>query len=373
MNATLHNGRTIIAFALAAFCAGTVTAASPSPNQEHIPASEPAAIRSISAFFSGRVQGDYEKRGHSALRDVHAKGHGCVLARFTVRKGLTPALRVGVFASPTVYDAFIRYSNGADAVQNDRLPDGRGIAIKLLGVPGTKLLADEKTADTQDFLGIDFPVFFVKDAAEYVDLNKAQAANDFLGFLKTHPETARVIAGLHAQKVGSPLTTRYFSQTAFEIGGRYMKYSFDPAPCPNASPLPAATPGANDDYMARALATTLANGPACLHFSIQLQTDPATQPIEDGEALWNEQQAPFVTVADAYIPKQTFESPKQTAFCENLSLTVWHSLPVFKPVGGLNRTRKLVYEEVSHLRHRLNHAQQIEPTVATYRSMENPT
>ncbi len=47
------------------------------------------------------------------------------------------------------------------------------MAIKLLGVPGPKLADDEK--ETQDFLLINSPVFFVRNAADYVELSKANA------------------------------------------------------------------------------------------------------------------------------------------------------------------------------------------------------
>ena len=42
------------------------------------------------------------------------------------------------------------------------------MAIKLLGVPGEKLLEDEKDATTQDFVLIDNPVFFIRNVADYV-------------------------------------------------------------------------------------------------------------------------------------------------------------------------------------------------------------
>ena len=99
-------------------------------------------------------------------RGQHMKGHGCLRAEFTVLPDLPEVLRHGVFARPQTFDACIRFSNGKG--QDDRQPDAHGMAIKLLGVPGEKLLEDEKDATTQDFVLFDNPVFFIKNVADYV-------------------------------------------------------------------------------------------------------------------------------------------------------------------------------------------------------------
>ena len=78
--------------------------------------------------------------------------------------------------------------------------------------------------------------------------------------------------------------------------------------------------------------------------------------------LWDEARSPPIEVATIRIPRQTFDSPAQQAYCENLSFTPWHSLPEHRPLGGINRVRKAVYLAVSTLRHRLNQAPRVEPT-----------
>ncbi|MEB0151248.1 catalase, partial [Pseudomonas sp. CCC2.2] len=71
------------------------------------------------------------------LRDAHAKAHGCVKASVQVLDGLDPALRQGVFASPgKTWQAVMRLSNGNAYPQFDSIRDARGMAIKLLDVPG---------------------------------------------------------------------------------------------------------------------------------------------------------------------------------------------------------------------------------------------
>src|ERR1019366_3056859 len=89
-------------------------------------------------------------------------------------------LRRGIFQEGRVYRSWIRYSNGAGRATKDSKGDARGMAIKILGVPGPKLSEDEKA--TQDFLLINSPVFFVRDAADYVEFSKAAAEEKPVSF-----------------------------------------------------------------------------------------------------------------------------------------------------------------------------------------------
>jgi hypothetical protein len=66
-------------------------------------------------------------------------------------------------------------------------------------------------------------------------------------------------------------------------------------------------------------------------------------------------------VADVHIPRQQFDTPERNAFCENLSFTPWHALEDHRPLGGLNRIRKAVYEEIAVYRHAMNGVPYQEP------------
>jgi hypothetical protein len=66
---------------------------------------------------------------------------------------------------PDFSDALSVRTNGKrDA---DRDTDLHGMASKLLGVEGAKVLESEKDAPTQDFVLADQPVFFIRDLADY--------------------------------------------------------------------------------------------------------------------------------------------------------------------------------------------------------------
>jgi catalase len=84
---------------------------------------------------------------------------------FRVDADLKPELRHGIFVPGREYVAWIRFSNGNSEKHHRIVPDARGMAIKLIGVPGNKLLGDEK--NTHDIILISNPAFFVDDLVRY--------------------------------------------------------------------------------------------------------------------------------------------------------------------------------------------------------------
>jgi transposase len=106
----------------------------------------------------------------NAIR-AHLAEFGVVAPVGRIVEGDLPSeYRVGIFREARTFAAWVRFSNGSGVVQRDIVPDGRGMAIKLMGVDGRKLLADEPDAATKDFLLINHDVFFVKDAKDCVEL-----------------------------------------------------------------------------------------------------------------------------------------------------------------------------------------------------------
>jgi catalase len=338
--------------------AGAVAADS----SEAVPAGEAEASARIAATIEGTVAKDKKETG-AAHRDAHAKAHGCVRAEFRVDSPLPTDLRQGIFQDGRSYKAWIRYSNGAGRAAKDSDDDARGMAIKLLGVPGSKLSDDEKS--TQDFLLIDGPAFFVRNAADYVKFTDASAAGKpFSFFLGWNPFRWRIhelrkALALIKVKAADPLALRYWSVTPYLFGDSGPA-KFSARPC---VPAPAAKPDRrNPDFLRDAMSERLKNGDACFEFLVQLRTDPAHEPVEDPTIEWSEKRSPFRRVATVLIPAQSFESPAQQAFCENLSMNPWHAVPEHRPLGGINRVRKVVYDAIAKLRHDLNGAPRAEPT-----------
>lgn len=304
-------------------------------------------------------------------RDVHAKHHGCLRARFIVNaaEALPAEYRAGVFARPgKEYPAWIRFSNGSPKIQADKEGDARGMAVKLVGVEGDKLLEGERTAKTQDFLMINHDAFFIKDGKDYLEffkrLNKGSSpAWFFFGRLPwrwTEFQVARRIRK-NGAAMTNPLLSEYFSATPYALGENVVKYSA--RPCMQSS-------GAQNhfqnspDFLRLNMERFLKVGreaPACFDFMVQRRGHSRTMSVEDSRVPWDQEKSGFVPVATIVVDAQDFSSAEQMRFCENLSFTPWHSLLAHRPLGNINRTRKAVYEAVSKFRHESNHELRQEP------------
>ena len=301
----------------------------------------------------------------SALRDAHPKAHGCVRAEFHVMKTLPDPIAKGIFIPDKTYQAWIRFSNGSrDATKADFKRDARGMAIKILGVPGEKLLEDESQATTQDFIMINHPVFFANDPNRYLSLMQDINSDSF--FRKFHIPFALGLKGTLialetiSSRISNPLQTRYWSMVPYQLGigsdRQAIKYSAR-ACSATIDPMPDKP---SHDFLRDALRNTLQRGDACMEFLVQPRTS-SKMAVEDSMTEWKESQAPFYQVATIRIPQQVFDIPDQNKFCENLSFTPWHALPEHKPLGVTNRLRKVIYDRISRVRHEMNSAKRQEP------------
>ena len=325
--------------------------------REDPPAGEEAFIRALADRLKAKIIKDNPTG--IMRRDAHPKMHGVVKAEFIVEQDLPEALRVGIFKEPKTYLAWIRFSNQSGAIRPDIARDIRGMAIKVMGVPGGKLLEEEKHEQTQDFIVISTNVFVTKDVEEFDQLIRALTGSMLskIGFFATH---WRVIWNLiqSMKKYANPLQIRYWSTTPYLLGTNAVKYSA--IPHVHARDEIPANPG--DDFLREAMIRQLATGDALFDFTVQLQIGAETMPIEDPGKAWDETVSPFRKVATIRIPKQEFDGDRQREFGEHLSYSPWHSLPEHRPLGGINRARKVVYAFISTFRHQQNQAPRAEPT-----------
>ena len=278
---------------------------------------------------------------------------------------LPEPLAKGMFSPGKQYQAWIRFSNGSkDANQGDIKGDARGIAIKVLGVPGKQIFEDEEHVASQDFIMISHPVFFANDPHRYLSLIRAASSDSFsrkvlipfeLGLKGT------LIARKTTNKrISNPVQTRYWSMVPYQLGAgsdrQAVKYSARSCSA-TTDPIPE-NPGTN--FLRDALRAMLQKGDACMDFLVQSRTSRSMD-IEDSMTEWNEAEAPFYKVAAIRIPQQSFDTEEQNAFCENLSFSPWHSLPEHKPLGITNRLRKVIYDHISRVRHDMNSTMRQEP------------
>ena len=336
---------------------------------------EAATDQQMAETISDYISRRYSEGRRPAMRDAHAKADGCVSATFNVEAGIPSELRHGVFVPGKHYKAWIRFSNGASEINPDKTKDARGMAIKLTDVEGEKILPEEKDAKTQDFIMINHPFFFVDSPKQYLAMLKGfhekivfaktnvfnrLAAASHLGLHKT-----RLALKISGTRIANPLYEQYWSMTPYRLGAGLDKKAikFFAKPCTNDRPeAPGFFSRPDENYLQLAMASTLDSGEACFNFYLQTFKSFETTPIEQSTVEWKEADAPPVLVAKITVPAQKFNSPAQMAFCENLSYTPWHALPEHKPLGAVNRARRVVYTVVSKLRHELNSAPRAEPT-----------
>lgn len=312
-------------------------------------------------------------------RDVHAKTYGCVQATFRVLDNLDPKYQQGVFATPSEYHAWVRYSSGSTLVQKDSARDARGMAIKLMGVPGRKLMEDDGVphAETQDFALMNATQFFILNLPEYLSftqyLGEGSNYGYFLGgftpdlpeknwrklfnFGDYHPREMMLALKTLKPPPDSLLDTQYYSVSAYMLGSKkFVKYSAKPCSTNQAAHVDRSGP----NFLRDEMVAHLNERDACFDFMVQLQVPGKKMPVEDTTVEWSESDSPFVPVARIEIKKnQKFVENQET--CENLSFNPWHSLPEHKPVGVMNRVRKPLYLEVARYRRSMNGAQLCEP------------
>jgi hypothetical protein len=315
-------------------------------------------IDSIWEYMTGHwPPGNYQRGGNT-------KTHGVVRGEVTIRDDLPPQFRHGVFAEPRTYRAWVRFSGpGPDWPKDIDDVGFVSCSIKLMGVPGPKLLDDERF--TQDFLSICTPTFVTPDTRTNAKLQQwIVKGTPFFYFVdpKDHHLLDMLMQSWWNQTQTNPLGQRYWSCVPYLLGeGQAMMYSVYPrSKVYNRIPrLPLRPP---DNYLRDNMVRTLTEQDVEFDLMLQLQTDPFRMPIENAAVRWPEKLSPFVPAARLRISRQKFDSPAQLAFANNLSYNPWHSVPEHRPLGNQSRARLRMYTEVSRLRQQMNATPHIEPT-----------
>ena len=193
---------------------------------------EDALTTRIAATMRRKLAKDYPPAG--TRRDAHPKHTGLLEGVFTVDPALPADLRVGLFAEARSYQAWVRTSSASDKPQSDAVRDVRGLAIKLLDVPGEKIPESDEP-QTQDFLLLSHPSMPLGTVRLFHDAIVYAARYSPLVFAAKMLLTGRsgVLKELDAARIrpSSPLEIRYWSTTPYRFGAdRVVKYSLLPTP-----------------------------------------------------------------------------------------------------------------------------------------------
>jgi hypothetical protein len=295
-------------------------------------ADELAAIQRSRAEGSGKLN-----------RALHVKQHVGVVGELLVHA--SEAARFGVFESPgKSWPVYVRFSNGSSHRQPDGPPDVRGLAIKLVGVPGTKLIVGLEQEVTQDFLFIDTPALPFSTPDEF--LMFVRAAKDGPG--KLLPRLIKSFGfgralgilwgAVTGEKVKSFATHGFHTGAPIAFGQSAAKLSL--VPVPTDAPTPAVS---GDGALKQDLIARLKHGPLSWTLRAQPFVDESTTPIEDTRVLWS---GPWVDLGTVTLPRQDVDSARGREIDElvsQLSFDPWHAIEAHRPLGAIMRARQVAY------------------------------
>ncbi len=320
-----------------------------------------------------------EHSGH-AIRSVHAKSHGVMRGTITVLDGLPPQLAQGLFAKPGRYDIAMRFSTLPGDILDDSVSTPRGLAVKVIGVQGSRLPGSEGDA-TQDFVMVNGPAFAAPTPAKFltnlkmlaVTTDTAEGAKKVLSAVARGTETvieafggkSAMVTTMGGQPETNILGETYYSQTPFLYGDYVAKFSV--APVFDLSKLTGAAIDASSspNALREAVAAHFATHGGEWDFRVQLCTDLETMPIEDASVAWPEDASPYVAVARLAVgPQDTWSAEGVAAIDEGLAFSPWHGLAAHRPLGGVNRARNTTYTSSVAFRSRHNGCPIHEPKLA---------
>jgi catalase len=273
-------------------------------------------------------------------------------ARFEVVPDVPEDLRRGIFQPGKSYEAHVRFSNAGSIVVPDTAPDLRGIAFRVRDAAG----------DPRDFLMTSAAFSHVRDARQFMIAASALVRRSWPTMLwKVRiwrvlvslvrltrqlglREALRIFRTVLRQTYGptsSLATEQYWSRAPFAMGNVAVKYMLEPAE--------KATGKASKD-LREELKQRLRSGPVEFEFRVQRYVDEARTPIEDATVEWKSQDTPFITLARLVIPAQELSEADEREIAA-YEFSPWNTnVEDFRPIGSMNRARKLVYYASAKLR-----------------------
>ena len=350
---------------------------SPAPEEQQ-------QIDKITAALRKNNELQLKKNHGHAIRDAHAKSHGILRGELTVHPDLPDHLRQGMFAEPgKTYPVIARLSTTAGAIRSDQVRGVRGLAIKVLGVLGPRVLPDDE-AKTQDFVFVNHKVFPTGDAKEYltmgVPLAWVLARTPDRGMLVVNavlrgakrllkrfgaelPDSIGLFAGENTYTLGET----FYSAAPIRFGNYVAKISIAPS-SGSVTALTGKTVSADagPDAHTKAVVDFFRNNSAEYVVSAQLLTDAGTMKIrdaiEDAKLEWSEDDSPYQPVATITYPVQDSFSDERRSFGDDvLEFNSWRAIEDHRPLGSINRLKKEVYLASSEFRHEKNGKARREP------------
>jgi hypothetical protein len=344
---------------------------------EEISADEAETTEALAEQFLMIEAITYRDCGH-AIRPVHAKAHGLLQGELIVSTDLPPVLAQGIFSKPAPYPVYMRFSTSPGDILPDDVSTPRGLAIKVLGVEGERLPGSENDT-TQNFALIVGKVFGAPNPKAFLPsvkllaptTDKAQGAKEALSAVLRGTE--KVIEAFGGQSGtllalgGYPEThilgESFFSQAPIRYGDYIAKVGVFPV-SPELAHLTNAPLNVNGvpDGLREAMSKFFAANGGTWEIRVQLCTDLETMPIEDATKVWPEDKSPYITVARLVVqPQSSWSKERYDAIDTGMSFSPWHGIAAHRPLGGIMRVRRSIYERTIAFRGSRNGCPMTEP------------
>ena len=241
------------------------------------------------------------------------------------------------------------------------------MAVKVLGVPGPKLMDDEKF--TQDFTSVSTPTFVTPNTRSNAKLQvwSWRHLPVFYFFDPRGPTGTHILdflmQGLWNETQYNPLGHEFFSCVPYLIGeGQAMKYSFRSLTKVHRK-IPRVPFRPPDNYLRDNMQKTLNERDVEFYMEVQMQTDPHRHADRGcGRLLVDarSRRASRSRPSASHGRSSTLRS--SSAFARNLTINPWHCIPEHRPLGNQSRARRRMYFDLARFRQAQNKEQHIEPT-----------
>jgi hypothetical protein len=306
--------------------------------------------------------------GGHALRSVHAKTHGILQGYLEVDTDLPGDLAQGLFAKPGRYPVVMRFSTIPGDILDDSVSTPRGLAIKVIGVEGERLEGSEGDV-TQDFVLINGPAFGAPNPKKFLSVlrllarttDKAQRFKKILSAVMRQVQKAIVVVTGHPNTTvatlgGQPEThilgETFYSQAPLRFGDFIAKISVAPT-SPELKALAQAPLNVNGvpNGLREAVLDFFGKNGGVWEVRAQLCTDLEHMPIENAAVVWSEEVSPYQRIARITVkPQLAWSEARSSAVDDGMLFSPWHGLAAHRPLGGIMRVRKAVYEEARKFR-----------------------
>ncbi|MBP2470652.1 catalase [Sinorhizobium meliloti] len=288
-----------------------------------------------------------------APRPVFRKVHGVARASLRMSSAIPDRFRHGLFAH-SEFAAWVRFSSDTAPNTPDSANSTLGIGIKLFGVHGDTLDADDPDAGTADLVMQNHDRFFVDTGQDFCAFSEAAVFGDIEAYLAAHPET-KVVLDEMAKPEASVLTATYWSVLPYACGPEaIVKYRLRPLDAPKQTPAA----GSDPNFLKVDLAQHLSSGEAVFEFAVQGFSMESETPIDAATRRWP---TPFDAIGTLTIEQQDINRIGQSIYGDNISIHPWRTPEANRPLGSIADSRRITYRSSAYLRRNTNGVPTVEP------------